>query len=143
VRCTALVDVGDGARVKEHASEVAWHFGTVHPVNNNAGIGLTASVLDSSWADYKRVLRVNLNGVIHGMLAFLPHLIASGDGHVVNISSLNGYLAQPGQSHYSAAKFGVRGFTETLRTEMLLARTPVRVTAESASADDARLGQYL
>lgn len=125
---TALVNIGDGARVKEYASEVARHFGTVHQVYNNAGIGLTASVLDSSWADYERVLRVNLNGVIHGTLAFLPRLIASGDGHVVNISSLNGYLAQPGQSHYSAAKFGVRGFTETLRTEMLLARTPVKVT---------------
>lgn len=125
---TASVDVGDPERLHEYAAEVAYHFGSVHQVYNNAGISFTSPVAASAWRDYERVLRVNLNGVINGTLAFLPHLIASGDGHVVNISSLNGYLAQPGLSHYCTAKFGVRGFTESLRAEMLLERAPVKVS---------------
>ncbi len=71
---------------------------------------------------------VDFWGVVHGTKEFLPHLIASGDGHVVNISSLFGLLGMPGQTAYNAAKFGVRGFTEALRTEMLVARHPVQVT---------------
>ncbi len=66
--------------------------------------------------------------MIHGTQAFLPQVIASGDGAVVNVSSINGVLTQPGLSHYCAAKFGVRGFTEALRTEMLLTHQPVRVS---------------
>ena len=64
---------------------------------------------------------MNLWGVIHGTKAFLPHVIASGDGHVINVSSLNGFLAQGQMSHYCASKFAVRGFTECLRSEMLAA----------------------
>ncbi|MEI8080311.1 MAG: SDR family oxidoreductase [Actinomycetes bacterium] len=125
---TAVVDMGDEQAVRDYAANVATHYGRVHQIYNNAGIAFSASVLDSDWSDYERVLRVNLNGVIHGTQAFLPHLIASGDGHVVNVSSINGYFAQPGISHYCAAKFAVRGFTETLRAEMLLDAHPVRVS---------------
>ncbi len=125
---TAVVDMGDRDAVQAYAAEVVSHFGQVHQVFNNAGIAFSAPVLDGEWSDYERVFRVNLNGVIHGTQAFLPHLIASGDGHVVNVSSLNGYLAQPGMSHYCTAKFAVRGFTETLRSEMLLEGHPVRVS---------------
>jgi len=125
---TAVVDMGNRHAVQEYAADVVAHFGQVNQVYNNAGIAFSRSVLESDWADYERVLRVNLQGVIHGTQAFLPHLIASGDGHVVNVSSLNGYLAQPGMSHYCASKFAVRGFTESLRTEMLLDRHPVRVS---------------
>ena len=74
------------------------------------------------------MLGINLFGVIHGTKAFLPHLVASGDGHVVNVSSLNGLMAQPGMSAYCTSKFGVRGFTETLRAEMLAGGHPVQVT---------------
>ena len=125
---TAVVDMGSRDAVLDYASEVVAHFGQVNQVYNNAGIAFARSVLESEWADYERVLRVNLEGVIHGTQAFLPHLIASGDGHVINVSSLNGYLAQPGMSHYCASKFAVRGFTESLRTEMLLERHPVQVS---------------
>jgi short-subunit dehydrogenase len=72
---------------------------------------------------------VNLWGVIHGTKAFLPHLIASGDGHVVNVSSLNGYLAQGGMTHYCTSKFAVRGFTEAVRSEMLRDGHPVQVSS--------------
>ncbi|SDD49972.1 Short-chain dehydrogenase [Geodermatophilus telluris] len=125
---TARVDVGDRAAVLAHAETVAAHFGVVHQVYNNAGIAGGGTVLDSDWEVYDRVLRVNLLGVLHGSKAFLPHLIASGDGHVVNVSSLNGYLAQPSLSAYCTSKFGVRGFTETLRGEMLAAGHPVQVS---------------
>lgn len=125
---TAVVDMTDRDAVRAYAAEVVDRFGVAHQVYNNAGIAFSESVLDSDWADYERVLGVNLNGVIHGTQAFLPHLIASGAGHVVNVSSLNGYFAQPNMSHYCASKFAVRGFTESLRTEMLLERHPVKVS---------------
>lgn len=122
------LDVADRTAVTAYADQVAAHFGVVHQVYNNAGIAFARPVVDSDYADYERVFAVNLWGVIHGTKAFLPRLIASGDGHVVNISSLNGYMAQGELSHYCAAKFAVRGFTESLRIEMLDAGHPVRVT---------------
>jgi NAD(P)-dependent dehydrogenase (short-subunit alcohol dehydrogenase family) len=125
---TAVVDMSDRDAVRAYAAEVVDRFGIAHQVYNNAGIAFSESVLDSDWADYERVFAVNLNGVIHGTQAFLPHLIASGAGHVVNVSSLNGYFAQPNMSHYCASKFAVRGFTESLRTEMLLEGHPVEVS---------------
>ncbi|MEV0560632.1 SDR family NAD(P)-dependent oxidoreductase [Dactylosporangium sp. NPDC050588] len=125
----APLDVADRAAVLAHAEAVAAHFGVVHQVYNNAGVaGGGRSVLDSDWAAYERTITVDLFGVIHGTKAFLPHLIASGDGHVVNVSSLNGIMAQPALSDYCAAKFGVRGFTEALRGELLAAGHPVRVS---------------
>jgi NAD(P)-dependent dehydrogenase (short-subunit alcohol dehydrogenase family) len=124
----ARVDVSDRAAVIEHAAEVAGFFGVVHQVYNNAGVAGGTTVLDSDWADYDRILGVNLFGVIHGTKAFLPHVIASGDGHVVNVSSLNGVLAQASLNAYSASKFAVRGFTEALRSELLMAGSPVQVS---------------
>jgi NAD(P)-dependent dehydrogenase (short-subunit alcohol dehydrogenase family) len=126
---SAHLDVSDRAAVEAYAATVAEHFGVVHQIYNNAGIsGGRGTVLDNDWASYDRVLGINLFGVIHGTKAFLPHLVASGDGHVVNVSSLNGIMAQGALSDYCTAKFGVRGFTESLRAEMLLARLPVGVT---------------
>jgi NAD(P)-dependent dehydrogenase (short-subunit alcohol dehydrogenase family) len=122
------LDVSDRAAFFAYADEVVAHFGVVHQIYNNAGIAFSATVLESEMEDYDRVLGINLFGVITGTKAFLPHLVASGDGHVVNVSSLNGIMAQPEMSQYCAAKFAVRGFTETLRMEMLASKTPVRVT---------------
>lgn len=125
---TERLDVADRAAVLAYAEVVAARFGAVHQLYNNAGIAFSRTIAESDFADYERVLGVNLWGVIHGTKAFLPHLIAAGDGHVVNISSLNGYLAQPSMSHYCTSKFAVRGFTETLRAEMLAGGHPVRVS---------------
>jgi len=125
----AALDVSDRAAVLEYATTVAGQFGVVHQIYNNAGIaGGGQTVLDAEWELYDRTLAVNLFGVINGTKAFLPHLIDSGDGQVVNVSSLNGFMAQPTLSAYCASKFGVRGFTEALRTEMIAGRHPVRVT---------------
>jgi NAD(P)-dependent dehydrogenase (short-subunit alcohol dehydrogenase family) len=122
------LDVADPAAFVAYADAVVARFGVVNQLYNNAGIAFSRTVLESELADYERVFGVNLWGVIHGTKAFLPHLIASHDGHVVNISSLNGFMAQGEMSHYCTSKFAVRGFTETLRAEMLVGRHPVRVT---------------
>ena len=89
-------------------------------VFNNAGIAFTGSVEEMSFKDVEKVMDVDFWGVVNGTKAFLPHLIASGDGHVINISSVFGIFAVPTQSAYNAAKFAVRGFTEALRQEMLI-----------------------
>jgi NAD(P)-dependent dehydrogenase (short-subunit alcohol dehydrogenase family) len=122
------LDVTDRAAVLTYADDVATEFGGVNVVINNAGIAFTGDVEKMSFENIERVMDVDFWGVVNGTKAFLPHLIASGDGHVVNISSLFGLLAVPGQSAYNAAKFAVRGFTEALRQEMLANGHPVQVT---------------
>jgi NADP-dependent 3-hydroxy acid dehydrogenase YdfG len=122
-----LLDVRDRAAMAGYAASVAEQFSRVDVVINNAGVALTGSVLDLDYADLEWVLDVDFWGVVHGSKEFLPYLIASGDGILVNLSSLFGLLAVPGQSGYNAAKFAVRGFTESLRQEMLFSRLPVRV----------------
>ena len=123
------LDVGDRDAFAAYADSVAGEYGVVHQIYNNAGIAFSRPVLDSTYEDYERIFAVNLWGVIHGTKAFLPHLIESGDGHVVNVSSLNGYLAQGGMSHYCTSKFAVRGFTEAVRMEMLSEGHPVQVSS--------------
>lgn len=122
------LDVTDAGAVEAHAAEVAATFGAVHLVVNNAGVALAASAVQQSAKDVTRVIDVDLVGVVNGTQAFLPHLLASGDGHLVNISSLFGLVAMPFNSAYSAAKFGVRGYTEAVAIELAAARAPVRVT---------------
>ncbi|CAM5726867.1 SDR family NAD(P)-dependent oxidoreductase [Mycolicibacterium aubagnense] len=111
-----------------YAGEVVKHFGKVNQIYNNAGIAFTGDVEVSQFKDIERVMDVDFWGVVNGTKVFLPHLIASGDGHVVNVSSIFGLFAVPSQSAYNAAKFAVRGFTEALRQEMKLAGHPVKVT---------------
>jgi hypothetical protein len=122
------LDVTDRAAVLRYADEVADHFGAVHLLINNAGIAFTGDIEELSFEQLERVMAVDFWGVVNGTKAFLPHLIAGGDGHVVNISSVFGLLSVPGQGAYNAAKFAVRGFTEALRQEMLVNGHPVRVT---------------
>jgi NAD(P)-dependent dehydrogenase (short-subunit alcohol dehydrogenase family) len=122
------VDVTDRRAVARHAEQVVERYSTVHLVFNNAGIGCAAGALEQSFEDIRHVLDVNLWGVIHGSQIFLPHLIASGDGHLVNVSSLFGLLAVPTQSAYNASKFAVRGYTESLAIELAARRAPVRVS---------------
>jgi|SRR5579859_226128 len=122
------LDVTDRAAVLAYADRVAAEFGTVHMVFNNAGIAFTGDIADMTFEQIERVMDVDFWGVVNGTKAFLPYLIESGDGHVVNISSLFGLLAVPGQSAYNAAKFAVRGFTESLRQEMIASGYPVHVT---------------
>lgn len=126
---TARLDVADKAAFAAYATEVAEHFGQVNVVINNAGVALAGDVTDLTYEDMEWIVGINFWGVVYGTKEFLPHLIASGDGHVVNLSSLFGLLAMPGQSAYNATKFAVRGFTEALREEMLIAGHKVGVTS--------------
>ncbi len=126
---TARLDVADKAAFASYATEVAEHFGQVNVVINNAGVALAGDVTDLTYEDMEWIVGINFWGVVYGTKEFLPHLIASGDGHVVNLSSLFGLLAMPGQSAYNATKFAVRGFTEALREEMLIAGHKVGVTS--------------
>jgi NADP-dependent 3-hydroxy acid dehydrogenase YdfG len=122
------LDVADRAAVFAHAASVVERFGVVNLVVNNAGVALEGTVLDTSIEDYEWLMGINWWGVLYGTKAFLPHLIASGDGYLVNISSVFGLVAVPTQSAYHAAKFAVRGFTESLREEMLMDGHPVGVS---------------
>lgn len=124
------IDVGDIEQMSQFAEDTAAHFGVVHQIYNNAGIASpVAGILETEYETFEHVLNVNLWGVIYGTREFLPHIIKSGDGRVINICSLNGLLGQPGLGPYVTSKFAVRGFSETLRSEMMLAHAPVQVAA--------------
>lgn len=125
---TDRLDVVSSADFARYAEEVVTHYGKVHQLYNNAGVSLTSDIGNTEVEATRRVMDVNFGGVLNGTVAFLPHLQASGAGHVVNISSLYGLMAVPSKSAYVAAKFAVRGYTEALRSEMVLDRQPVRVT---------------
>lgn len=125
---TDRIDVTEREAFQFYADAVRDHFGRVNQIYNNAGIAFTGDVEISQFKDIERVMDVDYWGVVNGTKAFLPHLIASGDGHVINISSVFGLFAVPGQAAYNSAKFAVRGFTEALRQEMILAHHPVKVT---------------
>ena len=122
------LDVTERDAFLAYAGAVRDHFGTVNQIYNNAGIAFAGDVEVSPFKDIERVMDVDFWGVVNGTKAFLPHLIASGDGHVINVSSVLGLFAAPGQAAYCSAKFAVRGFTEALRQEMIRAGHPVKVT---------------
>jgi NADP-dependent 3-hydroxy acid dehydrogenase YdfG len=125
---TDKLDVRDRQAVHDYAASVREAFGRVNVVVNNAGVALHGDFEETSYDDFGWVIDVDFWGVVHGTKAFLPHLVESGDGHVVNLSSLFGLVGIPGQTAYNSAKFAVRGFSEALRQEMLVARRPVQVT---------------
>lgn len=125
---TDKLDVRDRGAMAAYARAVAEEFGAVNLVVNNAGVGFFGFFEEMNYAQFERIMDINFWGVINGTKEFLPHLIASGDGHLVNISSVDGLLGIAGQSQYCASKFAVRGFTEALRQEMLIARHKVAVT---------------
>ena len=122
------LDVTEREAFLAYAEAVNEHFGKVNQIYNNAGIAFTGDIEISQFKDIERVMDVDFWGVVNGTKAFLPYVIASGDGHIVNVSSVFGLFSVPGQAAYNAAKFAVRGFTEALRQEMILARHPVAVT---------------
>ncbi|MBS43073.1 MAG: acetoin dehydrogenase [Nocardioides sp.] len=126
---TDRLDVADRAAFEAYVVEVVADFGRVNVVVNNAGVALAGDLVDLDWDDMEWITNINFWGVVNGTKLFLPHLIASGDGHVVNLSSLFGLVSMPGQSMYNAAKYAVRGMTEALREEMLIAGHNVGVTA--------------
>ena len=112
------LDVADRDAVHAWADQVVADHGKVNLVVNNAGVALGATVDGMSYDDFDWLIGINFQGVVSGTKAFLPHLKAAGEGHIVNISSVFGLMGIPSQSAYNAAKFAVRGFTEALRVEL-------------------------
>ncbi|MGZ4718024.1 MAG: SDR family NAD(P)-dependent oxidoreductase [Acidimicrobiales bacterium] len=122
------VDVADRQAVEAWAGQVVADHGRVNLIVNNAGVALSAGVETMSYDDLEWLMGINFWGVVHGTKAFLPHLKAAGEGHVVNLSSVFGLLSIPTQSAYNASKFGVRGFTDALRIELDAADCGVSAT---------------
>jgi NAD(P)-dependent dehydrogenase (short-subunit alcohol dehydrogenase family) len=141
---THVVDVAEEAGVSAFAEEVSKKHGRVTLLINNAGVALEGTFEEISLDDFRWLININFWGVVYGVRYFLPMLKREERAHIVNISSVFGLIAPPGQPAYSASKFAVRGFTECLRHE--LAGTPVQVSCvhpggiKTAIARRARVG---
>jgi NAD(P)-dependent dehydrogenase (short-subunit alcohol dehydrogenase family) len=125
---TNVVDVANRDSVYAWADQTVADHGRVNVIINNAGVALTGTIEELGLEDIEWLMGINFWGVVYGTKAFLPHLRDSGDGHVVNLSSVFGMIGVPTQGAYNAAKFAVRGFTECLRQELKIDRAPVAVT---------------
>jgi len=136
-----IVDVTNREAMTAYAADVAAQFGRVNIVFNNAGVVFTGDITKSSYDDIEHVIDVDFWGVVNGTKAFLPYLIESGAGHLINISSAFGLIAAPGYSAYNAAKFAVRGFTEAVQQEMHSAGHPVHVSCVYPGAVQTRILQ--
>lgn len=123
---TARVDTGKRDQIYAWADQVKREVGPASVIVNNAGVSLSQTVAEMTDADFEWLMNINFWGVTHGTRAFLPQLMSQPEGHVVNISSVFGIIGVPTQSAYNAAKFAVRGFTESLRQE--LTKTNVKTT---------------
>jgi NAD(P)-dependent dehydrogenase (short-subunit alcohol dehydrogenase family) len=142
----SVFDVSDRDAMYHFADQVHTELGGAHVIINNAGVaGSGQPVWAMTDAAYERIMGINFYGVVHGTRAFLPQIRARGEGAIVNISSIFGLTGTPNSSDYCAAKFAVRGFTESLMVEM--ANEPITVhlvhpggvatnIAKSADSDD-------
>jgi short-subunit dehydrogenase len=121
-------DVAEPGQIKAFAQAAI----TAHPglniVINNAGVALLGQFAEIDQAQMEWLMNINFWGVVHSTRAFLPHLSRQKEAHLVNVSSIFGIIAPPGQTAYSAAKFAVRGFSESLRHELKMAASPVRLS---------------
>lgn len=126
---TRVLDVADRQAFYDFADDVVGHFGQANLIFNNAGVALGATVEEMEYSDFEWLMNINFWGVVYGTKAFLPYLKQAGEGHIINISSVFGLVGIPTQSAYNAAKFAVRGFTESLRIEMEMEGSPVSCTS--------------
>jgi short-subunit dehydrogenase len=115
---THIVDVSRREQVFQYAGEAAGRHGGVDVIINNAGVGVGDFLETIPLEDFEWLMGINFWGVVYGTMAFLPHLKKRPEGHIVNISSINGIMPNPNNGPYCAAKFAVKGYTETLAQEM-------------------------
>lgn len=125
---TQKLDVSNRDAVYAWADQTAKDHGCVNLIFNNAGVALNSPLETISQKDFEWIVGINFWGVVYGSQAFLPYLKASGDGHIINTSSLFGLIGTPGTGAYSATKFAVRGYTESLRIELDLMNCGVSAT---------------
>jgi NAD(P)-dependent dehydrogenase (short-subunit alcohol dehydrogenase family) len=112
-------DVSSRDEVAALASRVFDRYGAVHVLCNNAGVVVHGSLESATWEDWQWVVGVNLWGVVHGLLAFVPRMIAAGrGGHVVNTASMAGMIASQGLGVYNTTKYAVVGLSETLAKDL-------------------------
>jgi len=122
------VDVGEPDQIGAFAeAAIAAHPG-LNILVNNAGVALLGAFNEIDQAQMDWLMNINFWGVVHATRAFLPYLSRQPAAHIVNLSSLFGLIAPPGQTAYCAAKFAVRGFSESLRHELQMANSPVRLS---------------
>jgi NAD(P)-dependent dehydrogenase (short-subunit alcohol dehydrogenase family) len=123
------VDVSDDGMMMAAAAAVADRFGPVHLLCNNAGISITGALWEMTENDCRWLLDVNLLGVMNGVRAFVPAMIASGEpGHVVNTASLAGLIPMSNASVYSATKAAVEALSEVLHHDLDEAGVPIGVS---------------
>jgi short-subunit dehydrogenase len=125
---THRVDVGEPAQIAEFAAAASAAHPKLNIVINNAGVALLGQFGEIEQAQMDWLFNINFWGTVHGTRAFLPILSKQPEAHIVNLSSIFGIIAPPGQTAYCAAKFAVRGFSESLRHELAMANSPVRLS---------------
>jgi short-subunit dehydrogenase len=122
------VDVSEPAQIEDFAQAARSGHPGLNIVVNNAGVALLGQFNEIDQAQMDWLMNINFWGVVHATRAFLPHLACQHEAHIVNLSSIFGIVAPPGQTAYAAAKFAVRGFSEALRHELQMAASPVRLS---------------
>jgi short-subunit dehydrogenase len=122
------VDVGEPSQIEAFAQAAVAEHAALNIVVNNAAVALLGQFNEIDHAQMDWLMNINFWGVVHSTRAFLPHLARQREAHIVNLSSIFGIVAPPGQTAYSAAKFAVRGFSESLRHELQMAASPVRLS---------------
>jgi len=135
-RCRAL-DVADFDDFKAFVGFAEAEFGAVDVLVNNAGVMPLSPLAEIKVDEWNWMIDVNIRGVLHGVAAVLPQMEARGEGHIVNVSSVGGFVVQPTGAVYSATKFAVRAISEGLRKESAKVRCtciyPGVVTSELAN----------
>jgi short-subunit dehydrogenase len=141
------LDVADAGAIGAFAQEACAAHPALNILINNAGVALFGQFHEIDQAEMEWLFAINFWGVVHGARAFLPYLSRQREAHIVNLSSIFGIIASPGQSAYAAAKFAVRGFSESLRHELEAAQSPVRLSVvhpggiATSIARNARMGR--
>jgi short-subunit dehydrogenase len=125
---THRLDVGEPGQIQDFAQAAIAAHPQLNIVINNAGVALIGQFNEIDQAQMDWLFNINFWGTVHATRAFLPHLASRPAAHIVNLSSIFGIIAPPGQTAYCAAKFAVRGFSESLRHELALANSPVRLS---------------
>jgi len=122
------VDVGEPGEIAAFANAAITAHPALNILINNAGVALLGQFSEIDQAQMEWLININFWGVVHATRAFLPHLTSQREAHIVNLSSIFGIIAPPGQSAYAASKFAVRGFSESLRHELRMANSPVQLS---------------
>jgi len=122
------VDVGEPAQIADFAERAIAAHPALNIVVNNAGVALLGQFSEIEQEQMDWLMNINFWGVVHATRAFLPQLARQREAHIVNLSSIFGIIAPPGQTAYCSAKFAVRGFSESLRHELAMANSPVRLS---------------